>query len=611
MKNLLKDNFILLKKCGKTLVIFELIYKAVAAAVGYPLFLLLFKLSFKIVGIKYLTNGYIARYFTNPFIIAMLILLVFLAAIYNFFEKCCMSAAIEAGVVGKRIGIYDMFYAGMHNFRSKFKLHNTSMVLYEIFLFPFSNIIILGLVMVNLTFPEYITRVFGNKNIMYLVILLVCFVLFALAIREIFTPNYLIYGSENVKDAYKRSASLIRRRTLRTIMLVLFWNVMIMAAVGALFLVISLIVIGGSLLLNFTRAGMAIYLTVIKGFKNIITFILVLISTPASYLVISSMFFRYRKEIGRVWRVSENTQGVIDNPVYLKPPVKVGIVAGTVISGIMICVYIFVGTARNPFDKVELLKVPEISAHRGSSGLAPENTMSAFKQALYDLADYVELDVHLTSDNVVVVMHDSNLKRTTGVNKNIWQVSYDRIKELDAGGWFSADFAGEQVPTLEEVIKEIGPLVKLNIEIKYNKRERGLTEAVVDIIERNRFEDRCIVTSSDYSVLSEVKKLNSDIKTGYVLSAAYGAYYSISYVDVISINYSFVNKALVDSVHRYGKELYVWTVNAPSIVKSLANMGVDNIITDNPVMAREAVYSRYTGKELINILDYVFSLNGY
>ena len=229
----------------------------------------------------------------------------------------------------------------------------------------------------------------------------------------------------------------------------------------------------------------------------------------------------------------------------------------------------------------------------------------------HDLADYVELDVHLTSNNVVVVMHDSNLKRTTGVNKNIWQVSYDRIKELDAGSWFSADFAGEQVPTLEEVIKEIGPLVKLNIEIKYNKREKGLTEAVVDIIERNRFEDRCIVTSSDYSVLAEVKKLNSDIKTGYVLSAAYGAYYSISYVDVISINYSFVNKALVDSVHRYGKELYVWTVNAPSIVKSLANMGVDNIITDNPVMAREAVYSRYTGKELINILDYVFSLNGY
>ena len=67
----------------------------------------------------------------------------------------------------------------------------------------------------------------------------------------------------------------------------------------------------------------------------------------------------------------------------------------------------------------------------------------------------------------------------------------------------------------------------------------------------------------------------------------------------------------MDAVHRYGKEIYVWTVNSPSVVKSLANMGVDNIITDDPVMAREAVYSRYTGKELVNILDYVFSMNGY
>ncbi len=611
MKNLVKDNLTLLKKCGKTLMIFELIYKMVAVAVFYPLFLLLFDLSFKIAGIKYLTNGYILKYFTSPFTIVMIVLLVFALAVYNFFEKCCMSVVIEAGLVAKKLNVLSVFYAGALNFRAKFKIRNFSLILYEIFLFPFSNIIILGLVMTNLTLPEFITRAFGNRNIMYLVILLACFVLFVFAIREIFTPDYLIYGSEDVKDAYKKSALLLKRRTLRTILLMLFWNVMIMAAVGVLFLLISIIVLGGSRLLNFTRAGMAIYLTVIKGFKNTVTLILVLISGPASYMAITSMFFRYRKEFGKVWRISENTQKVINKPVVVKMWSRVCVVASTVVSGVLICVYIFMGVAKNPFGRVELLKVPDISAHRGSSIVAPENTMAAFKQALYDLADYVELDVHLTSDNVVVVMHDSSLKRTTGFNKSIWQVSYDKIKELDAGSWFSQMYEGEPVPTLEEVIKEIGPLVKLNIEIKYNKKESGLTKQVVDIIERNNFEDRCVVTSSDYSVLAEVKKLNSDIQTGYVLSAAYGAYYSISYVDVISINYTFVNKALVDAVHRNGKEIYVWTVNSPSIVKALANMGVDNIITDDPVMAREAVYSRYTGKELINILDYVFSLNGY
>lgn len=611
MKNLVKDNFTLLKKCGKTLVIFELIYKMVAVAMFYPLFLLLFNISLKLAGIKYLTNGYILRYFTNPFTIIMIILLVLLIAVYNFFEKCCISVLIEAGVIGEKVNVLNAFYAGSLNFRAKFRIRNVSLILYEIFLFSFSNIIILGLIMTNLTLPEFITRAFGSRNMMYLVILIACFVLFVLAIREIFTPDYLIYGSENVNEAYKRSASLLKGRTLRTILLMLFWNIMISAVVGVLFLLISVIVIVGSRLLNFTRAGVAIYLTVIKGFKNTITLILVLISAPASYIAITSMFFRYRKELGRVWRVSDNTKKVIDNPIVIKLWGKACTIFATVIAGVMICVYIFMGVAKNPFAKVELLKVPDISAHRGSSINAPENTMSAFKQALYDLADYVELDVHLTSDNVVVVMHDSSLKRTTGLNKNIWQVSYSRIKELDAGGWFSQVYEGEPVPTLEEVIKEIGPFAKLNIEIKYNKKESDITKYVVDIIERNDFVDRCVVTSSDYTVLHEVKELNPDIQTGYVLSAAYGAYYSIGYVDVISINYSFVNKALVDAVHRYGKEIYVWTVNSPSVVKSLANMGVDNIITDDPVMAREAVYSRYTGKELVNILDYVFSMNGY
>ena len=94
-----------------------------------------------------------------------------------------------------------------------------------------------------------------------------------------------------------------------------------------------------------------------------------------------------------------------------------------------------------------------IISHLGSMDFPRVKIGVGEKPKGYDLADYVELDVHLTSNNVVVVMHDSNLKRTTGVNKNIWQVSYDRIKELDAGSWFSADFAGEQVPTLREALE--------------------------------------------------------------------------------------------------------------------------------------------------------------
>ena len=105
--------------------------------------------------------------------------------------------------------------------------------------------------------------------------------------------------------------------------------------------------------------------------------------------------------------------------------------------------------------------------------------------------------------------------------------------------------------------------------------------------------------------------MNEDIRTGYVISAAYGGYYNMSDVDIISINQNLVNKSVIDAIHNNGKEIYVWTVNNSSRMKSLADMGVDNIITDDPVKAREVIYSRYTIREISYILEYVFNHHKY
>lgn len=614
MRNLIKDNFTLLKKCGKTLVFFEIVYKSLAIAVFYPLFLALFNLTLKCTGIKYLTNGYIPKYLLSPVTILALLLIVFVVSVYNFFEKCCISVLLEMAEWGEKISLISMFCGGYRSFRRGFHRKNLLVFVYEIFLFPFSNIIVLGLSLINLSLPEYITNAFGSRNKMYIYLALICMLLFVFAIRQIFTTNYIIYDNGNFKTACRNSALLIRKRMVRTLLLMLFWNAIVGIFVAFVFLVITGIVVGGVLLLNFTHVGIALYLTVLKTAKTIITLILVMISAPMSYMIITSMFFRFRRENGDEaleTGMSEVTAALLEKPAQWKRGLRFGVTAATLISAALICVYVFRAMVSNPFDRVELLQIPEITAHRGSSMAAPENTMAAFEQAIADMADYIELDVHTTADGVVVVLHDNSLKRTTGLSRNIWQTSYSVVQKLDAGSWFDEEFEGEPVPSLEQVIQQVGDRVKLNIEIKYNKREPYLVERVVELIEKYELEERCIVTSSDYSVLKDVKLLNSDIKTGYVLSAAYGTYYTISYVDVISINYSFVNKATVDAIHNNGKEIHVWTVNSPSHIRALANMGVDNIITDDPVTAREIIYSRYTVRELVNILGYVFTRNGY
>ena len=96
----------------------------------------------------------------------------------------------------------------------------------------------------------------------------------------------------------------------------------------------------------------------------------------------------------------------------------------------------------------------------------PENTMAAFQKAIDDMADYIELDVQLTSDGEVIVMHDSNAYRTTGVDENIVNMTYKEVRRLDAGSWYSDEYKGEKVPGLREVLELAQGKIKLNIELK-------------------------------------------------------------------------------------------------------------------------------------------------
>jgi glycerophosphoryl diester phosphodiesterase len=122
--------------------------------------------------------------------------------------------------------------------------------------------------------------------------------------------------------------------------------------------------------------------------------------------------------------------------------------------------------------------------------------------------------------------------------------------------------------------------------------------------------DKCVITSLDYYALKYTKKYDEKIQTGYILSVAYGDFYNMDSVDFFSVNASFLSKRTVDAIHNAGKQVYAWTVNNDTSIKNLTNKGVDNIITDNPVLAREVIYSRDTSETMLNMIKYVFNDNG-
>lgn len=242
-----------------------------------------------------------------------------------------------------------------------------------------------------------------------------------------------------------------------------------------------------------------------------------------------------------------------------------------------------------------------VVAHRGGSRRAPENTLAAIWKAIEVHADLSEIDVQETSDGKVVLLHDNDLRRVAGVDKRIWEVSYDEIKGLDVGSWFSPDYKGERIPTLAEVLDVAKGRIRLNIEIKSNEHNPTLPEKVVRLVEEKGLVSECVISSFNYEWLPRVKRLNSKLRVGYITGEPVGDISRLD-VDFLSLQAKLVTEELVRSARRKKKEVHVWTVNDPKQMARLIDLGVDGIITDVPDVAVTMLEERATLSNIERIL---------
>lgn len=249
----------------------------------------------------------------------------------------------------------------------------------------------------------------------------------------------------------------------------------------------------------------------------------------------------------------------------------------------------------------------EITAHRGGAWKAPENTISALQYTIDSGADYAEIDVQETKDGELILLHDDSLKRTAGVKKNVWDMTLKQVEKLDAGASFHKKFRGEKIPEFTEVLKFCKGRLDLNIEIKYNGKNKGIVNKVVRAIKENHFEDHCVVTSMNYQFLKQIKKTAPEIRTGYIMTMTYGGVQGMEAADFFSVKHTYVDEKFVTQAHALGKEVYVWTVNYKGDAKRMLDMGVDNIITDDPIMVRK-VQNRESGSSTgyVELLRYAF-----
>lgn len=257
--------------------------------------------------------------------------------------------------------------------------------------------------------------------------------------------------------------------------------------------------------------------------------------------------------------------------------------------------YLYSLSAQGPQTDSLSRTTAAVTAHRGGAKMAPENTLSALAYSVESMSDYAEIDVQETKDGQIVLLHDNNLKRTTGMKKNIWELTLAEVEQLDAGIKFNKNFRGEKIPTLAEAIEFADGKINLNIEIKYNGHNKNIVRKVVKIITDHGFEESCVLTSMNYGFLKEAKRLNPNIRTGYTMTMRYGDLSDLTAADVFSVKHTYISEAFVEEVHALGKEIYAWTLNYRGDMKRMLDCGVDNIITDDPELVHQVLLGGYDG----------------
>lgn len=229
-----------------------------------------------------------------------------------------------------------------------------------------------------------------------------------------------------------------------------------------------------------------------------------------------------------------------------------------------------------------------VFGHRGASAYAPENTIPAFELAAEQGAHGIELDVQLSQDGHLVVIHDFELDKTTNGTGKVTDTSLADLKTLDAGSWFNEKFAGIQIPTLAEVFESVGESLFINVEIKYFDIEtNGIEQKIIDCITKYQLEARVIISSFNPMVLKRTRQINDAIPIGYL----YSPQSMDGKTQALMLPYEhearhpyheMIDESIMIHAHELGFVVNAWTVNDAARARQLRMLGVNGIITDHP-----------------------------
>lgn len=597
MRLLLHETREIIRFNGRNLLLFSIAYRLTAASAYVQLLGAGMRFSLGMAGYSYLTLENAGRVLMCPWTIPVVLLLAAVGLILLMVEAGGLTAAYCGAVYSLKMPVGRILLEGLRNTKEQLEKRNFRLFAVAGADFFLMNLFYLYRTLTHVKPVNFVMEeMSGNPFVQGGAFLFVC-----ICVCGVITSYFVFHGcmteQKYYRDSKRDSVELLKGRELGIIVRVVLPQLLIVGAAVVCYMGLAVVMAVAAVL--FVRRDLQ-FSFLIRAADWAEWIVMGLASGAASIFYFADLtvqYYRYgRNKVGK--------QRFFDtgSPFFSR---RNGLaVLGT--AGLITGLGMIDGAVNGTFLSSSVVVQTEITAHRGSSGSAPENTIASLKAAAEEMADWAEIDVQETKDGAVVVFHDDNLRRIAGINRKISDMTLEEVRQVDAGSWFDETYRGEGIPTLEEAMEYAKGRLNLNIEIKYSGTEGSLPQKVCRLVEAYEMEEQCIITCTNTGYLKRVKEENPDIRTGYIVPAAYGAYYRNDAVDVISIRSGFVSQRLVTLAHGEGKSVHAWTVNDKAELERMRVLAVDNVITDMPALAREILYREEGTESLLEYLRMLF-----
>ncbi|MBQ1744920.1 MAG: glycerophosphoryl diester phosphodiesterase membrane domain-containing protein [Clostridiales bacterium] len=562
--------------------LFILFCTIITAATTSILKKLLVKAMMLVSGVTYIAPVNLKQVLLNPLSIIMMLLFAVIVTLMSLFEIAGLLHTFSVAQAGRETNLTCMFMAGFRACWKALNPRNWPIMVFILVLVPLTKLLPLSGSTFKLILPGFVNQTIDYTkwlNVLYYVLYWVLILFLAV---YIFSINGFVLQKESFFKSCSKSRKLCKGHVIEVLLNMFLLTVILNFAINS---VSSIIVVNGEELMSFMRRTG----NVVAKSEAVGTYTYALRQVLKSFLspainnaALTVLFYKFLDDKTKKETVSSEVHELKEYSMKRTVAFVVSLaVVSLAIIGVMTYRYSYL------FESVDR---PLVCAHRGDNVNAPENTMPAFELAASENLKWIELDVHQTSDGVIVCNHDSTIKRVTGRNLAIHDVTYEDLSKIELGPWMPGEYEHVHICTLREAL-ELAKENDMNVqvELKGHPADKNFEENVIKVINETGMHDNVMIIAQDASRLMRVMEIDPTITKGYCMVIAVGDLNDIEYTDNITIEETYVTPELVRAMHEKGIKVFCWTVDLDDTVQYLVSCDVDVIGTDNPMLINNAL----------------------